>query len=290
MKKVTKKKVVRKTKTSFEECLEVKIKDITLCRNHSRVAGGKEDEQMAALMRSIKQHGLLEPIGVKVAKKGKYEVVYGNRRFDACKKLGLTKIKAMLHKTDAKGVIVLNLVENIHRKSTNPYSRGRAYTELMKNEKMTNAEIAARCNVSASDVRLDINTFAMTPKDVAAKMTGSQGRNKNTNSIPENTVRSIVSQASRYTKVTKPKLQGILREIVTNKDVTEGHAKIILGLVDEGKTPKEAVKKASSFTVMRPTIVIANSEVRRLEKKYKLKLPRILAGMIKGTIKDRVMS
>jgi ParB family chromosome partitioning protein len=75
---------------------------------------------------SIKRHGLLHPITIRT-KNNSFEIVAGNRRFLACKKLGWRKIPSHIIELDDKEAFEVFLIENIHRKQLNPIEEGRAF-------------------------------------------------------------------------------------------------------------------------------------------------------------------
>ncbi len=85
-----------------------------------------EQDHIDELALSIKKHGLLHPITIRT-KNHKYEIVAGNRRYLACKKLGWRKIPSHITELDDKEAFEIFLIENIHRKQLNPIEEGRAF-------------------------------------------------------------------------------------------------------------------------------------------------------------------
>jgi len=85
-------------------------------------------EQMAE---SIKKIGLLQPIVVRINSLGSFEVVAGNRRFNACKKLGWRKIPCHLVELDDKSAFEVSIVENIQRQTLNPVEEGLAFRKYV---------------------------------------------------------------------------------------------------------------------------------------------------------------
>jgi ParB family transcriptional regulator, chromosome partitioning protein len=78
------------------------------------------------LANSIMQKGLLQPIIVRV-KEGKYQIVAGNRRVQACKNVGWRKIACHIVELSDKDAFEVSLVENIQRKSINPLEEAYAF-------------------------------------------------------------------------------------------------------------------------------------------------------------------
>jgi ParB family chromosome partitioning protein len=85
-----------------------------------------EQDQVDELALSIKKHGLLHPITIRLKDHG-FEIVAGNRRYLACKKLGWRKIPSHIIELDDKEALEIFLIENIHRKQLNPIEEGRAF-------------------------------------------------------------------------------------------------------------------------------------------------------------------
>jgi len=95
------------------------------------------DEEVECLARSIGQRGLLQPIIVRMAREennreDNFEIVAGNRRYLACKSLGLRKILAHVVELDDKGAFEISLIENIERKTLQPLDEARAFKTYIK--------------------------------------------------------------------------------------------------------------------------------------------------------------
>jgi ParB family chromosome partitioning protein len=83
------------------------------------------------LTESIKKIGLLQPIVVRINSLGSFEVVAGNRRFYACKRLGWRKISCHLVELDDKSAFEVSIVENIQRQTLNPVEEGLAFRKYV---------------------------------------------------------------------------------------------------------------------------------------------------------------
>jgi ParB family transcriptional regulator, chromosome partitioning protein len=84
------------------------------------------------LSTSIEKKGLLQPVVVR-NKELHYEIIAGNRRYLACKKLGWRKILCHIVELDDKDAFEVSLIENIQRKSLNPIEEAKAYKEYILN-------------------------------------------------------------------------------------------------------------------------------------------------------------
>jgi len=82
------------------------------------------------LVESIKEKGLLHPILVRPCD-GFYDIVAGNRRYIASKKIGLKKITCHVIEVDDKKAFEINLTENIQRKNLNSIEQAHAFKEYL---------------------------------------------------------------------------------------------------------------------------------------------------------------
>ena len=87
-----------------------------------------DKEGIENLAESIKNYGLLLPVSV-VEKEGKYQLITGERRWRAYKKLGKEKIPAILKSKDKADFLLENLIENLHREDLNPIATAKRIKE-----------------------------------------------------------------------------------------------------------------------------------------------------------------
>jgi ParB/RepB/Spo0J family partition protein len=100
-----------------------------------------DEEGLKDLMESIKLVGLLQP--VLVSKNGsRFEIVVGHRRFLACKKLGLKKIKAIVVLDRMAKLEVMKLHENLAREDVNVVDEAEYLARVMEKEKITQNALA----------------------------------------------------------------------------------------------------------------------------------------------------
>ena len=91
-----------------------------------------DNEKMSELKDSIKSSGLIQPITVRKISNGKYEIVAGERRYRACRELGMGNISAIeISAGDARGY-ELSVLENIQREDLNPIEEAESYLMLME--------------------------------------------------------------------------------------------------------------------------------------------------------------
>lgn len=106
-------------------------------------------EELAELTDSIKQNGILQPLLVR--KKGtKYEIVAGERRYQAAKAAGLTEVPVVIKEIADEEVFKLALIENLQRSDLSALEEARGYKQLIKDKGLTQEEIAKLLSKSRS--------------------------------------------------------------------------------------------------------------------------------------------
>ncbi len=114
-------------------------------------------ESLEELMRSIQEHGILEPLVVAETPAG-LQIIAGERRWRAAKELGLKEVPAIIKKTTPQGMLEMSIVENIQRTNLSVIDRGNAYRRMIEDFDMMAQDVAKRIGKSASYVS---NTLRM---------------------------------------------------------------------------------------------------------------------------------
>ena len=106
-----------------------------------------QQEALEELAKSIKEHGLVQPIVVRKAGE-KFELVAGERRWRAAKLAGLEKIPALIKDFNLQETTEIALIENIQREDLNPLEEASAYQLLLDEFKLTQEELAKKVGKS----------------------------------------------------------------------------------------------------------------------------------------------
>ena len=107
---------------------------------------------MSELKDSIKNSGLLQPITVRKISNGKYEIVAGERRYRACRELGMENIPVIeMNVGDARGY-ELSVLENIQRETLNPIEEAESYLMLMEVYGYTQEKLSEKLGKTRSSV------------------------------------------------------------------------------------------------------------------------------------------
>ncbi len=108
------------------------IEDLDIFRiRPSRMPLRSQLTNIEQLAQSIKEKGLLQPIIVRADDTDSFEIVAGNRRFNACKSLHWRKIPSHIVELDDKDVFEISLIENIQRKRLNPIEEAEAFKKYV---------------------------------------------------------------------------------------------------------------------------------------------------------------
>lgn len=108
-------------------------------------------EDLEELAESIKRNGLLQPILVRKMDDG-YQIIAGERRWQACKKLGMKKVPIRVRDVDDDETIALALIENIQRSDLNPIEEAYGYRRMMDRGKMTQTQVAQAVSKGRSTI------------------------------------------------------------------------------------------------------------------------------------------
>lgn len=111
-----------------------------------------DDESLASLAESIRRHGLLQPILVRMTSSGTYELVAGQRRLRAMDLLGATHVPSVVLNATPDESGLLALVENIQREDLSFMEEAAAYERLLRDFALTQEELAARIGKGQSTV------------------------------------------------------------------------------------------------------------------------------------------
>ena len=107
------------------------------------------DEEMADLINSIKSKGILQPLTVREAGDGRYQLVAGERRLRAAKSLGVENVPTYILSVDSDvDMMEYSLVENIQREDLNPMEQAEAFALLHSKYNLTHGMIAEQVGMS----------------------------------------------------------------------------------------------------------------------------------------------
>ncbi|MBA7564468.1 Nucleoid occlusion protein [subsurface metagenome] len=122
-----------------------------------------DDEYIGELAASIAAEGVLQPIRVRPVGE-RYEVVFGDCRYLACKRLGLATIPAIVKEMSLKETAIARGIENLRRKDLTPIEEAAVYDDLKESHGMDEEAIAHMMGVSFSLVKSRLDLLHMPPQ------------------------------------------------------------------------------------------------------------------------------
>jgi ParB family chromosome partitioning protein len=121
-----------------------------------------DEETIGALADSIREVGLLQPVLVRPAGDG-FELVAGERRWRAARRVGLQVIPALVRETDDNTALEQALVENLQREELNPLEEAAAYQQLIEDFGLTHEQVAARMSKSRAAISNTLRLLQLPP-------------------------------------------------------------------------------------------------------------------------------
>lgn len=141
----------------------VKVK-ITLIEPNSRQPRKRFDrEPIDELCRSIKEHGIIQPLAVR-PNGDRYEIIAGERRWRAARQAGLDEIPVIILDVDRKTAFEMALVENLQREDLNPVEEALGYKALMEEFKLTQEQAAEKVSKSRPAVANALRILTLPPE------------------------------------------------------------------------------------------------------------------------------
>ena len=107
-----------------------------------------DEEALAELAESIRQHGVLQPLTVRRLSSGYYQIIAGERRWRAARLAGLLEVPALIIEADDRKVMEIGLIENLQREDLNPMEEAAGYRTLIQEYGLTQEEAAHRVSKS----------------------------------------------------------------------------------------------------------------------------------------------
>lgn len=109
-------------------------------------------DELAELVHSVREFGVLQPVVVRDVGDGTYELIMGERRTRAAREAGLETIPAVVRDTADEHLLRDALLENLHRSELNPLEEASAYQQLLADFGITQEELATRIGRSRPQI------------------------------------------------------------------------------------------------------------------------------------------
>ncbi|MDP9419149.1 MAG: ParB/RepB/Spo0J family partition protein [Actinomycetota bacterium] len=122
-----------------------------------------DEEALVSLVASIRELGVLQPVLVRPAADGTYELIAGERRWRAAKRAGLATVPAIVRSADEVASLEQAVVENLHRQDLNPLEEAAAYQQLIEDFSFTHDQLAVRMGRSRAAITNALRLFQLPP-------------------------------------------------------------------------------------------------------------------------------
>ncbi len=122
------------------------------------------EQALDSLSKSIAQLGIIQPITVRAAKGGEFEIISGERRLRAAKLAGMEEIPAYIRPAKDVRMLEMALVENVQREELNPIEVALGYRRLIDEYGLTQEEVAQRVGKNRSTITNFLRLLHLPPK------------------------------------------------------------------------------------------------------------------------------
>lgn len=202
---------------------KIKIKDVYPNPNQPRKTF--DNESLQELADSIRIHGLIQPITVNKMDDG-YLIIAGERRYRACKLLGLEEIDAIVKNYSDRQIAEISIIENLQREDLNPIEIAKSLQKLMQEYNISQEQIASRLGKNRSSIANYVRLLTLYPEviDLVEKGKISHGHAKCLVAITDYPTQLMLAKKIAQNKLT---VRALEKEI-----------NIILGKDKSKKTPE----------------------------------------------------
>ena len=121
-------------------------------RNPYQTRSHFDETALNELAESIKAQGVVQPIMVRPAADGRYQLIAGERRWQASQRAGKTMVPAIVKQVSNEQAMEITIIENLQREDLNPMEQARAYERLGKDFGLTQEQMAQRTGKERSSV------------------------------------------------------------------------------------------------------------------------------------------
>lgn len=216
-----------------------------------------DEEALEELAASIREVGLLQPVVVRSAAPGRYELVMGERRWRASQLAGLEVIPAIVRETSDDDMLRDALMENLHRQQLDPLEEAAAYQQLLEEFGATHEQLAQKVGRSRPHISNTLRLLNLPPavqKRVAAGL------------ISAGHARALLGMED-------PRAQERLAERIVAEGLSVRTVEEIVMLGEEGATKKPR-RPAAPRPIAPALRVLADRLSDRFETRVKVELGR----------------
>ena len=182
-----------------------------------------DEASITSLAESIREHGLIQPILVRPIATGGYQIVAGERRWRACRMLGMTEVSVIIKELSDFETAQIALIENVQRENLNPIEEATAYKTLMENFQMTQETLSKAVGKSRSVIANAVRLLNL-PQVVQEMLRGgdiSVGQAKALASVADEKLLVELAEKASKGQVTVRGIEKVTSEMDKSKDKKE---------------------------------------------------------------------
>ncbi|KOO48284.1 nucleoid occlusion protein [Viridibacillus sp. FSL E2-0187] len=183
-----------------------------------------DDSKIEELARTIRTHGVIQPIVVRKMEEGHYEIIAGERRYRAMKMLEWTEVPAIVREMNDKETASVALIENLQREELTSIEEAQAYLKLLELHGLTQEALAQRLGKGQSTIANKIRLLKL-PEEIQMAILKRE--------ISERHARALVPVKDKELQL------ALLQEIIDN----DYNVRQLEQRIDEILNPAEKPKK-----------------------------------------------
>lgn len=183
-------------------------------------------DDIDSLAKSIKTYGIINPILVR-KKDNLYEIIAGERRYRAAKKIGLTEVPAIIKDANEQQMAELALIENIQRQELSAIEEAKSYEEILRIGNQTQSSLAEKLGKSQASIANKIRLLSL-PEEIQEALSNKK--------ISERHARSLIAVTDKEKQIEL--LNRIIKEKLTVKETEQ--------IINESEINEQEINKAIS--------------------------------------------
>jgi len=182
-----------------------------------------DQQSLEELANSIEDKGVLQPVTVRQAKPDLYQLVTGERRWRACKLIGVNKIPAIVRDYSDDQMMEIALIENLQREDLNPIEKAQAYKTMLDQFNLTQEEVAKKVGKSRSSIANVVRLLNLAPKVqmFVSRETMSMGHARALLALDNNELQIKTAEHIIKNNLTVRETEKFLTELKNNKEKVE---------------------------------------------------------------------
>ncbi|MEK5382890.1 nucleoid occlusion protein [Niallia sp. FSL W8-0635] len=221
---------------SNEEVRRIPINQIVPNRFQPRTVF--DDEKIEELARTIHTHGIIQPIVLREYEEDKFEIIAGERRWRAMKKLGWEEAPAIIKNMSDTETASVALIENLQREELSPIEEAIAYGKLLELHNLTQEALAQRLGKGQSTVANKLRLLKL-PEEIQEALLNKE--------ISERHARSMIPLKEREKQIQL--LQEIIEKSLNVKQTEERVVKMLEQTQQKPKPKRKAFSKDMRIAV-----------------------------------------